>query len=260
MSVPRDAPHLDHFTDRPFSFYPPIVNIEHNEWVYRQGTWSEVLVHNPKLGFEIWIPRRVLGEISSIDEPVMIVGLLKELEYKGGAVWPYQRRVLSMPRGLAEAFSSPPSDSAEPHAPPTSFRPDSPTESKVSRLIAAVLLSMVVVFVLLVSIFRGRESGERIRYTPVLQAELGFTALDDYFAIVRKLGPPASDRWRSETGERQYRALWYPKYSLTIILMGAERDKALYIGAKDKNWKTVHSVQLPSRTNTDSILRNLKPF
>ena len=30
----------------------------------------------------------------------MIVGLLKELEFKAGKVWPYERRVIEMPRAL----------------------------------------------------------------------------------------------------------------------------------------------------------------
>lgn len=75
-------PPLDQIGQRPFSFYPAILGIEHNEWLLRRATWSELLVYNTKTEQELWVPRRFLGEISSIDEPVMIVGLLKELEYK----------------------------------------------------------------------------------------------------------------------------------------------------------------------------------
>ena len=34
------APQLETLGDRPFSFYPPIIGIEHNEWIYRRATWS----------------------------------------------------------------------------------------------------------------------------------------------------------------------------------------------------------------------------
>ena len=46
------------------------------------------------------LPRRYLGEISSVDEPLMIVGLLKELEYQAGALWPAERRVMCIGRQL----------------------------------------------------------------------------------------------------------------------------------------------------------------
>ena len=87
-------------TERAFSFYPPLLGVEHNEWTYRKSTWSEILVHNTKSEQDIWIPRRFVGELSSVDEPVMIVGLKKELEYRGGAVWPHERRVIELPKAV----------------------------------------------------------------------------------------------------------------------------------------------------------------
>ncbi len=93
MSVPPVPPPLEELGHRRFSFYPPIVGIEHNEWMYRKATWSEVLVSNRKSGLEVYIPRVFIGELSSIEEPVAIVGLSKELEYKAGAIVPHIRRV-----------------------------------------------------------------------------------------------------------------------------------------------------------------------
>ncbi|MDQ6704784.1 MAG: hypothetical protein M3Z85_02335, partial [Acidobacteriota bacterium] len=83
MSIPPIPPPLEHLGSRHFSFYPPILNIEHNEWTYRSSTWSEILVVNVQSAMEVWIPRRFLGEVSRIEDPVLIVGLLKEIEYKG---------------------------------------------------------------------------------------------------------------------------------------------------------------------------------
>src|SRR5206468_5529562 len=102
MSIPPIPPPLEHLGARPFSFYPAILNIEHNEWLYRKATWSEVLVYNVKTNEEIWIPRRFLGELSRIEDPVVIVGLVKELEYRSGAVWPHQRRVIEMPVAVGD--------------------------------------------------------------------------------------------------------------------------------------------------------------
>src|SRR5678815_4383623 len=97
MSIPPIPTPLESLGGRPFSFYPAILNIEHNEWLFRKATWSEILVHNVKSKEEIWIPRRFIGELSRTDEPVVIVGLVKELEYRGGVILPYQRRIIEMP-------------------------------------------------------------------------------------------------------------------------------------------------------------------
>src|SRR5580693_992417 len=103
MASPPIPPLLGHLASRSFSFYPPIVNIEHNEWLFRRATWSEVQVMNTKSSTELWVPRRFVGEISLVGEPVMIVGLVKELEYKAGTVYPHVRRVIEMPRAVNDS-------------------------------------------------------------------------------------------------------------------------------------------------------------
>ena len=103
MAVPPIPPPLAQLGGRPFSFYPAILNAGHNEWIYRSATWSEVLVRNTKTNEEVSVPRRYLGEISRVDAPVMIVGLLAELEYRSGVVWPAERRVIEMPRAVNDA-------------------------------------------------------------------------------------------------------------------------------------------------------------
>ncbi|MCC7237438.1 MAG: hypothetical protein IT163_19175 [Bryobacterales bacterium] len=259
MASSPSPPALDELGNRRFSFYPPIVNIEHNEWEMRRGAWSEVLVHNPKMDLELWIPRAWLGEISKIDEPVMIVGLRREIEYSGGTVFPHTRRVLQMPKGNAAA----PAPSNEvPRAPTTRehMRLETSAESSIGKLIAAVLAGGILLAAIFVVVSRFKESGGSVEYRPVVQADLGFTAATDYFDVVRVLGKPDKDRWRSETGERQYRALTFTKAGYTVILMGAERNNAHYIGTKDLNWKTIHAVELPGGRNTEPMLRSLGKF
>jgi hypothetical protein len=78
--------------------------------------------------------------------------------------------------------------------------------------------------------------------------------------VVRKLGQPAEDRWRPNTGEFHFRLLAYPQRSLFIILMGPEENSARYIGALDKNWKPVDSIQLSAGKSTYSMLAQLKRF
>ncbi|MEX2260802.1 MAG: hypothetical protein WD696_02565 [Bryobacteraceae bacterium] len=262
MPVPPLPPALDTLGPRPFSFYPPILNIEHNEWRYGRATWSEVLVVNSHSGLEVWIPRRFMGEISSVDEPVVIVGLRKELEYQGGAVWPHERRLIEMPLAVNDRphVGAAPPESAPRPARVVGIRLESRNESRVGRLVGSVLVIGVVVCVGLVTFFRQGEPRPRVIYSGQDQTYLDLTRQDDYFDVVRKLGSPSGDRWQSESGELQYRALWYPKRAYYVILMGTERNNARYIGTLDKDWNLTHSVRFPMGGSTDSLLRRLRPF
>src|SRR5713226_2004423 len=135
MSLPPPPPPLEQLGQRPFSFYPAIANIEHNEWMYRQSTWSETLVRNTKTGVEVWVPRRFVGEVSRVDEPVMIVGLLKELEYKAGTLWPAERRVIEMPRAVNDFPRAPASVAPTPPAPVVGIRLGDGAESRIGKVI-----------------------------------------------------------------------------------------------------------------------------
>ncbi len=103
MNAPHIPTPLDQLGSRPFSFYPSIVGVEHNQWRLRRVTWTEVHVVNTKSDLEMWVPRHMVGEVSLIEEPVRIVGLVKELEYKAGALIPHRRRVLEMPRAVGDS-------------------------------------------------------------------------------------------------------------------------------------------------------------
>ena len=253
-------PPLDQIGHRPFSFYPAVLGIEHNEWLLRRATWSEMLVYNTKSGLEVWVPRRFLGELSSIEEPVMIVGLLKELEYKAGAVWPHERRVIEIPRAVNDAPRGPVTQEPPRPAPVVGIRLEGAAESRVGRLLLVITAVGIIASVVVMILVRDGPLGTRVSYQGVLQSDLPLTVHDDYHDVVRKLGPPAAERWMSEKGELQYQKLSYPKLGVSVILMGSDRDSAHYIGAMDKNWRVVHSVDLPAKQNTAALLRHLKQF
>jgi hypothetical protein len=259
MPEPPAPPPFEQFAGRNFSFYPALVNVEHNEWVLKRSTWSEVLVSNTKTAEDIWIPRRFVGEVSRTDEPVMIVGLLKELEYKAGQVVPYVRRVIEIPRAVNEGFRGPAAaqQAKEPHA-PSPMRLEPGAEQRAGKLIAGVLLAGIVACIALLFALRtGREP--RVQYNPVMQSELGLSGVDDYHGVLRKLGQPAMDSWRSEQGEMQYRVMTYPARGISVVLMGQEREKAKYIGAVDTSWRPVDAVALPGGKDTRAMLRSLRP-
>jgi hypothetical protein len=101
---------------------------------------------------------------------------------------------------------------------------------------------------------------QRVVFTGKDQLYLDLSGRDDYLAVVQRLGKPATDRWQSESGALQYRALGYPDRKYTVILMGADRRSVLYIGTLDDHWRPVHSVDLRSGGTTASLLRELPRF
>lgn len=256
MSEPVSQPPLENLGQRPFSFYPPIVNIEHNEWVYRGATWSEMQVLNTMSHEELWIPRKYVGDISSVDEPVIIVGLLKELEYKAGMLWPYERRVLEMPRAGLLPTADPRPIPPEPGL----RRGGSSPESHIGRLIAIALLLGVVACVVVVGVFRSAAMRPKVVFTAKDQSFLDLNREDGYFEITQKLGKPAEDRWRPGAGELKFRLLLYPDRGYAAVLMGTEESSARYIGCVDRNWHVVHAVEGPRGDSTLPLLRNIKPF
>jgi len=115
--------------------------------------------------------------------------------------------------------------------------------------------------VLAISLFRGGIIATRAFYAPALQLDLPLAASDDYAAVVRKLGPPAEERWRSSAPyTAQYELLSYPQRRLYVILRGRERAELRYIGAMDWNWYPAHAVDLADSGSSVGVLRRLPRF
>jgi hypothetical protein len=259
MASPPLPPALEELAARPFSFYPPIVNVEHNEWRYGKATWSEILVVNSRSGQEIWIPRRYVGEVSRNDEPVLIVGLTRELEYKAGAVWPFQRRVLQMPAAAPARREDPAAEAPKEPAPVVGIRLE-PSDRRAFRLISIAVAVAIGLYVVAVNLSRFGEIRQRnVVFTAADQSFLELNGRDTAASVEARLGRPAQDR-SLVVGTIHYRALAYPERKYTVILMGTDRETAHYIGVMDDNWRPVHSVELRSGGSTISLLRDLKRF
>jgi len=144
--IPASFENLRH---RPFSFYPPIVNVEHNEWILRRANWTDFQVINTKTRVELCVPRRFVGEGALVEEPVMIVGLAKELEYREGVVLPHVRRVIEMPRavnaGVGAPVMGPPRS-----APVVGIRIEAAPGTRVWRLVVAAVAAGVLLCVAVV--------------------------------------------------------------------------------------------------------------
>jgi hypothetical protein len=268
MAVPPIPPPLAQLGRRPFSFYPAILNAGHNEWVYRSATWSDVMVRNTKTNEEVSVPRRYVGEISRVDAPVMIVGLLAELDYRAGVVWPAERRVIEMPRAVNDAPRPRLAQSPATRAPVVGIRLESERTSRVGKVAVGGVALGVAGCVLAISLFRGGVIATRVFYAPVVRVDLPLTPDDDYATVVRTLGQPEDARWRPVTpgtGDEQYELLAYPQRKLYVILMGHgpignDRGGARYIGAMDLNWRPAHAVDLAAYGSSYSLLRRLPKF
>ena len=255
-------PAFESFAGRAFSFYPAIRNVEYNEWTYERETWSEILVLNSKTGQEIWIPRNFVGRISSADEPVLIVGLKRELELKGGAVWPFDRRVVEMPPphpGTRTATPAP-AGAPQPHS-------ASSTDSQMGRLIVyALLMGLSACLLVVVFAFEGFPHPQdwfRRRATATKdQQYLSLNREDTYHDVVRKLGAPEREQWITpESAEVHFRALWYSDRAYVVVLMGAERGGVRYIGTMHASSRApLDSVPLPGGGSTAAMLRTLPKF
>ena len=255
MPIPPIPPPLENLGNRPFSFYPAILGVEHNEWLFKKATWSELLVYNVKSKEEIWIPRRFIGELSRIEDPVVIVGLVKELEFKGGVILPYQRRIIEMPLAVGERRQPPGTPRPAEPAPVVGIRLEPGAEARVGRLILVALLIGVLGTVGVVMVNRERTPTPRTNYANKDTAFMELTVRDDYYSIVNKLGVPDENHTSSRAGDLEFQSLWYKKGSYYLILMGSEPKNLRYIGAMDKDWRVIHSVELRGGADTASMLR-----
>lgn len=236
VPVPPIPAPFDQLGNLRFSFYPPIANIEHNEWIFRSATWDEIRVVNTKTSDEIWVPRRFLGAVS-IAEPVIIVGLIKELEYKEGAVLPLVRRVIEMPRAVNES-PRPRIRAPRPETPAAvvgiRLEPGRSRSRFVLGAVAAGLLILIPVGILIRDGFIGHQPFA----TPVA-IDLPFSGADDYASIVHRLGAPAQDRTRKSNGI-EFRRLAYPSRGFTLVLRNG-----FYAGALDEYGRVIHYAKKP---------------
>ena len=153
MISPPIPPSLSRLGSRPFSFYPAIGNVRHNQWVYRRATWSEILVVNSRSAEELWVPRQFVGEVSAVNDPVVILGLTRELEYRDGMVTPVERRVIEMPAavgGNRGPVPAPPADRKRPRpAPAIGIRLESPRRKRRLKWVGGALAFLILICVLL---------------------------------------------------------------------------------------------------------------
>lgn len=257
MDPPLEQP-FDHMSARSFSFFPPIVGIEHNEWLLRQVNWSEVLVANQGSNQEIWIPRRYFGAASMIEDPVLIVGLTRELEFQGGMLRPFKQRLIKMPAAPQAKAEAGDGDVRKTASAMMRVRSES-SDKRAFKLIGMAVGCAMLLWVAGAAALRVGFIQQRVVITTKDQTFQTLTGRDDRFAVVAKIGQPGYDRIK-EVGTIQFEALSYPDRKYTIILAGKDTRTLDYIGTVDDNWRPVHFVNFRTGGSTESLLETLQRF
>jgi hypothetical protein len=225
MSIsPLPAP-LQQLGGRRFSFYPPIRNIDHNEWIFRRATWTEVVVVNARNGAECIIPRAHIGDVSYIDDPVVIVGLKRELECREGIVRAWHRPVIEFPIAVNQG------PAVAPH-------PEHPAPVVSIRLEPRAEL----------------RSGHKLAVGVVLGA-LGCLIAGNV-ARSHLSPPPATEHSVRTPDGHLYRLIRYPDRRSIVVLDSDSR----YLGAIDLHGRVLNAVTLPDGRNSAPLLRSLPPF
>ncbi len=96
MPAPLIPSPLDRIGRSQFAFRPPIKNADPNEWTLAAMTLSEIKIVNTRTGRVIWMPRHYIDAVSC-GGALMIVGITKQLEYRGGTLRPSVKGVIEMP-------------------------------------------------------------------------------------------------------------------------------------------------------------------
>ena len=261
MPAPHIPTPLEQLGNRPFSFYPAIRNIQHNEWQLRRAHADEIQVLNTKSQQELWIPRSFLSGVSSSEEPFVIVGLLKELEYREGVVAPHVRRVIQMPlavNDIPRPWLNPPQECGQ-LAPVVGIRVERSAESQKGRKLMGAIAAGILTCVVGMVIFRDTTAGARARLLrPASRLSLPFTRIDDYESVVDRIGYPESSRPRSTADGRTFYLLRYPDRGFTLVLLGSDRSHAAYIGALGRGARVIHSVMLPDGHDSTALLSRMR--
>ena len=251
MSIAPLPTPLQHLGGRRFSFYPPIRNlVEPNEWLYRRATWSECVVVNTRSGEEVWVPRIFLGEVSRIDELVMIVGLNRQLEWRAGKIIPLERRVIEFPVAVNGSLTPPRSGQL---APVINIRLEPKPEARAWKWIGVAAILGAVAFTIVADVARQTPWRQRADLSRGYRSYLQLGPDDDYASTVRRLGPPTKSG-SNAVDARVFRALTYASRRYSVILMGPAKDDARYIGTLDLHGRVLDAVRLPDGSSSEPLL------
>lgn len=225
MSLSPVPATLHQLAGRRFSFYPPLRGVDHNEWIYRRASWSEVVVVNAKTGAECVIPRAHIGEVSRIEQPVALVALRRELEAQAGSARVWHKPIVELPVAVNQRGN------AIPH-------PDFPAQ--------------------VVSIRLEPRRDARLRSRLVVGIVLGAIGALIAANLTRgHLNPGLSyDRTVKGPDGREYRLIRY-RNRKSIVVLDADSH---YVGTLDTQRHVLDAARLPGGQSAAPLLQSLPLF
>jgi hypothetical protein len=260
MSISPLPTPLQQLGGRRFSFYPPILNVSHNEWIYRRASWAEFVVVNTGSGEEACIPRIFLGEVSladSVGVPAVIVALKRELEWKAGVISPRLRPVIELPMAVNDSRPAP---HPQHLAPVINIRLEPHPEVRTVKKIGVAMMLGAMVCLIVADLARQLQMRQRADVFRISRSWLQLTAADDYSSVLRKLGTPASDRTLSGPDGNSWRVLTYPGREFRVVLECRAGASPHYIGALDPGGRVLGAVSLPDGSSAAALLRSVPSF
>ena len=241
---------------RAFSFFPPILNLPHNQWRYRESTWTEFSVVNTASGEEVWIPRMFLGEISRIGEPIAIVGLRRELEFRAGAIAVVRRAVIEMPMAVNDVRRSVHATSLAPVIP---IRLEPPPQSRRGRKIGVAVMLGAVALTFVADMVRQVDWQRRADAFRFARAWRRLSPGDTFPSVATKVGPPAADASFTSVQGLRFRVLSWPNRQMKIVLMATGSEEEHYLGTVGAGGRILQFVEV-SGEDVPLLLRSATQF
>lgn len=251
MSIAPLPTPLQHMGGRRFAFYPPIRNIQPNEWLYRRATWSEFVVMNARSGQEVWIPRMFLGDVTATDEPVMVVGLNRELEWRSGTIIPHERRVIELPVAVNDSRPAPGGSSRL--APVVNIRLEPKPEARAWKWVGVAFVLGAVATTIIANVSGQWQTHPRSDLFRSYRPWLQLTGDDNYASTVGKMGAPSVVR-SEQSAARKFEVLVYASRRYSVVLMGPNPESAHYIGTIDARGRILDAVRLQDGSNSEFLL------
>ncbi len=262
--------------DASFAFFPPIRGFAENRWKFQQATRIEFCAGNAAGGEPIWFARGAVAYIT-VEEGAITLALRRELEYSNGAIWPVRQEGSEEPEPDVAADAS--EIGAAPRAPavataatagvvraPLIRRPRPKWSQEPVFLVLAVAGSAALALVIVLAAFHAwLQPPQRADSAPIDDPKLyTLSREDNYYDVVRKLGPPESERPLSLAGSSvSQRALIYRGRNYAVVLLGVEGQRNYaqeqrYIGAiRLSDGAVVGSANMAHDSTTDSLLKLL---
>ena len=211
---------------------------------------------NTASGEEVWIPRMFLGEISRVGEPIAIVGLRRELQWKAGTISAVRRTVIEMPLAVNDIPRAPRLAYLAPVVP---IRLEPPPKSRRGRKIGVAVMLGAVALTFVADMVRQVDWQRRAEAFRFARAWRKLSAGDTFPAVTAKVGVPAGDTsFTSDEGLR-FRVLWWPNRQMKIVLMATGSEEEHYLGTVSAGGRILQLVEV-SGEDVPRLLRSATQF